>query len=105
MRGDGFRHAGILALTQRVIPPHHALQLREFAHHAGGKISLRQPRRAPRQRRIGAQFFRDQPGKVFKPRHTLALRAKLGVEHHIVQLGKEAFQLLVAVQIPKKARI
>ena len=105
MRGDGFRHAGILTLTERVIPPHHALQFGEFTHHAGSQISLRQARSAPGQCCIGAEFFRNQPGKLFKPRHALALRTKLGVKHHAIQLRQEAFQLLLAVQIPEETRI
>ena len=91
MCSDGFRHARILTLAQRVIAPHHTLQFWEFADHAGSKIRLRQTRRAGCKRRIRAHSFRNQCGEFFQPRHALALRAKLGVEHHAIQLGQEAF--------------
>ena len=48
MRGNRFRHAGILTLAERIIPPHYALQFGKFTHHAGRKIRLRQARAAPR---------------------------------------------------------
>ena len=105
MRADGFRHLLILAARQRVVAAHHALQFGEFADHAGGEVRLRQPRGAGREARIGTDHGCDVPRQPLQPRDALALRAELRVEHHLIQLRQEVFQLLLAVLVPEEARI
>ena len=57
--GDGSRFASL----QRIIPPHHALQFREFANHFRHEVRLREARDTFGKVRISADFWREFAGE------------------------------------------
>ena len=54
---DRVGHARILAVGERVVAPHDALKLGEFADHAGDQIGLRKQRGAVGKQRIGTDHL------------------------------------------------
>jgi hypothetical protein len=59
MRLDGVGDRARLAVVQRVVAAHDALQLRKFAHHAARQVGLRQPGRALGRRDVGVEASRN----------------------------------------------
>ncbi len=80
-RSDG----RILALRQRVVLAHQALQLGEFADHFGQQIRLRELRRALGLLDIGADQRRDLGRQLLDARDALGLRAELLVKHDLLE--------------------
>ena len=76
-RGDGF----VLALRQRVIFPHQALQFGEFADDFGQEIGLGELRRARGELGIGLCDRRQPRRELADARDARFLRAELFVEH------------------------
>ena len=99
--GDG----GILALRQRVVFSHQALQLREFADHFGQQIRLRQMRGALCLFDIGADQRRDLGGQPLDPLDALALRAQLLVKHDLLEFRQPVFELRLQIGLVEKLRI
>ena len=86
--GDG----GVLALRQRVVLAHQALQLGEFADHFGQQIGLAQLRRALGLLDIGADQRRDLGGEALDARDALGLGAELLVEHDLIEFRQPVFR-------------
>ena len=76
---DRVSHLGRLAIVQRVIAAHRALQLGELPDHACQEIGFREPRGALRQRRVGPEQTCDPSGQQLHAFGALELGAKLVV--------------------------
>ena len=99
--GDG----SILALRQRVVFAHQALQLREFADHFGQQIRLRQMRGAFCLFDIGADQRRDLGRQPLDALDALALRAQLFVKHDLLEFRQPIFELGLQVGLVEKLRV
>ena len=95
---------GRQAVVERVVAPHDALQLREFAHHVGDQIGLGELGRLVGLRRqcCAAELLTDGLGNCAYARHALALGAELVVINHFVQAGHARGQRLFAVLVEEK---
>ena len=90
--GERLRDRGILAIVQRVIAAHDALQFIELQHHLGHQVRLAEHCGARAQRRIGAEFRAD---RTRERRHALGLvpeTAKFRLEHDVAQAFAPCFQ-------------
>ena len=105
MLGNRLGNLRWLSRRTGIIPAHHALQFREFAHHPTRQISLGQPRGTCGERRIGAHHRRNQPSQPLQPPHPLPLRPQLGVKHHPIQLGQQILQRRLQILVPEEPRI
>ena len=99
--GDG----GVLALRQRVVFPHQALQFGEFADHFGQQIGLRQMRGALGLFDIGADQRRDLRRQPLDPLDALGLRAELLVKHDLLEFRQPRFQLRLQVGLVEEFRV
>ena len=70
---DGVGDQPLLAVVQRVVAAHHALQFGELADHAGDQVRLGEPSGVACQRWAGADQRRDLLGQALQPAHPLAL--------------------------------
>src|SRR5213594_4096926 len=105
MRFYGVGHFARLAIMQRVIAPHEALQLGKLAHHAGEQIGFRQPRRALGEQRVGFQGARDAAGQELDALDALELRAELVVVDDAGELWHARFEPELAVLVVEEASI
>ncbi len=95
-----------LALLERVVPAHLALQLGKLADHPADEIRLAQQRRARRERGAGVAQRRAQRGcELLQPAHLLADRAELRVEHERVESGNAVLEANLAVLVPEELRV
>ena len=102
---DRVGDSGVLALVQRVIAAHRALQFREFIDHFGDEIGLGQARRLLGEVRIGAHHRRQL---AHQRRHTLHLvshRAQLFVEGDLAQPFGHLAQRRLPVIVPEMSRV
>ena len=84
MFGNGVRHFRRFAIMDSVIAADNALQFRELANHAGGKISLGQPRGGTHTVFISAIDMRCDIGcQGLHPVNLLIHGTQLGVEHPV----------------------
>ena len=102
---DRLRDACILALRQRVIATHHALQFGKFANHLRGQIRLGKQRRPCGKVTLGTNMGRDFAGKAFQSLDPLALGAKLLVKDDLIELGQSVFQFDLEVGLEEKLGI
>ena len=95
---DGLADFAGLAVVLGVVPPHHALQLRKFAHHRGEQIALGELRRAAGELRIAPDGHRDRRGKRAHALGLVVERAKPRLEGHALQAlaprGERLLQVL-----------
>ena len=89
---DGVGHQPLLAVVERVVAAHHALQFGEFADHAGDQVGLGKPSGVACQSRAGADQRGDLLRQAFQPAHPLALGTEFGVEGDVVQQRHARFQ-------------
>src|SRR5258708_29712785 len=76
----------LLAVVQRVVAPHDALQFWKFADHGGEQIRFRKLGGALGLHYIRAKRARNLAGQQFDSLHALELAAELVVEHDYRQL-------------------
>ena len=103
--GDGVGDGGRLALRQRVVAAHEALQFGELADHAGDEVGLGQHRGALGLLDIGADLRGDLGGQLHQPLDALELGAELGVEHHLLELGQAVLERQCQVGLVEELRI
>ncbi len=105
VRLDGVGDLARLAVVQRIVAPHDALQLGELADHAGEKVGLRKPRGTLRHDRIGLEFTCNPSGKQLQALHALELRAELAVIDDARKLGNPRLEARLAVLQIEEARV
>ncbi len=106
MLGDRVRDLGRLAVMERVIAAHHALQLGKFADHAARQIGLGEPDGLAQFRLVGARHvLRHHFGQLGDARHLVVDAAELGVENPALEARHTLDQLDLAVLVPEEARI
>src|ERR1051326_5197302 len=82
MRFEGVGDLARLAVVQRVVAPHYALQLREFSDHPGQQVGLGKPGRAFGEDGVDLQVARDPAAQQLDALDPLELRAELVVVNH-----------------------
>ncbi len=103
MLGDGIGDLGCLAVMERVIAPHDALQLGELADHAGREIGLGEMRGALGERGVGAgNERRERPDQRLDALHLVEHAAELRVEDPLAELLDAALQPRLAVLVPEE---
>jgi hypothetical protein len=97
-----------LAAFARVHAAHHALKFGELAHHVGGQIGLREPRRSRGGvglRRGAEHLNRQAPGQPLDSRCLCGVRTQRLVEQQAVQARQPRFQARVPIGIPEEPRV
>ena len=104
---NGVGHGYIQTVIQRVVAPHDALQLGEFAHHVGHQVGLGQlgGQVSLCHQLCIAQLLCNGLGNGTHALYTLALRAQLVVIDHLSQAFDTAFQRLFAVLVKEELGI
>jgi hypothetical protein len=82
LRADGLGHRTRLAIVQRVVAAHDALQLRELAHHLGQQVGLGEMGGALGADFVGTCLAGDVPRYCPNALHAVELAAELAVIHH-----------------------
>ncbi len=103
MLGDGLGHRRRLALVERVIAPHDALQLGELADHAGHEVGLGEEGGTARAAHLAAgDVGRELGGERLEARHLVAHAAEPGMEDEGRKLGHALLELDLAVLVPEE---
>ncbi len=105
VRLDGVGDFLRLLVVQRVVAPHHALQLGKLADHAAREVGLAEPSCALCLCGVGLQLGRDLPGERLDPPHALELVAKLAVIDDLLEQRNSLLQGLLAVLVIEEAGI
>ncbi len=105
MRLDRIRDFSGLAVMQRVVPAHGALEFRELADHCREQVGFGKPSRAFREARVCAQLARNLPRKKLDAGGALQLGAELVVIDDLRETRHARFQLRLAVLVVEKARV
>ena len=99
---DRGRYRRRLAIVLGVVTAHHALQLRELAHHVGEQIGLGKHCRAVCQRRIGTEHCRDPRRQKLQSIHSFGHRTELVVIAHASKLVDARCERLFAILLEEK---
>ena len=99
---DRGRYRGRLAIVLGIVAAHHALQLREFAHHVGQQIGFGKHRRAVCQRRVGTEHCRDPRRQTPQSILSFGHRTELVVIAHAAELVDARCERLFAILFEKK---
>src|SRR5207248_2136600 len=95
----------VLAVMQRVVAAHHALQFGELADHAGHEIRLAEMRRTSCKLVAGMDVRGDDFRKARESADSVALAAELRVEGDVFEQWHAAFQAGAAIEIPEMPRV
>ncbi len=102
MLRDRLGHRRVLAIMQRVIAAHDALQFGEFADQPGDQVGLGQLGGAARLLGIGMQGGSDLVGQPLNAVDFLRHGAKFGMKNDVLQRRQAAFQTLLTVLVPEE---
>src|SRR5437879_7464270 len=95
----------LLAIVQRVVARHDALQLWKFADHGGEQVRLGKLRGALGLHYIHAKRARDLAGQQFDSLHALELTAELAVEHDFRQPRNARLEAGLQILVEEEPRI
>ena len=105
---DRIGDLGVQPFLVGVVAAHHALQFREFTHHAGDQVGLAEPRSLLGEG-LGRAVIADEGGEFagqgHDPLHPLVHGPELGVEGDALQLLQPVFQLGLQVLVPEEAAV
>ena len=82
---------------KRVVAPHHALQLREFADHRGKQVALRELGRPGCECRVAADGSADRPGQRAYALGLVVQRAEPRLEGHALECVASRRERLLAI--------
>jgi hypothetical protein len=99
---DGVGHRRGLAVGQRVVAAHDALQLGELADHVGDQVGLGQQCGALGLRHVGAEAPRNFGRQLDQPVDALALAAELVVIHDARQLADACRERRLLVRLEEE---
>ena len=102
---DGVGHHLALAVGERVVAAHDALQLGELAHHVGDEVGLGQARGALRRGDVAVQLGGDRACQRLEALDALELAAELVVIDHRRQARQAGLELLLLVLLEEEARV